>query len=402
MKYLIALLLPFSAHAATYYVGPNGTDGCTNGTEATPWATLEGNNACVAPGDTVLFKTGEYQADTVLNNRILLTGTEAQPITIGVSGRRRSAKIIGPTTISAPSEHLIIQDLSFTRDVLGEDIVSIGASNILLQRNRIRGRAGDYNQDSVGPGDCVKIAGGTFPAENITLRYNRIKHCPQDAIDINGRSNIKIYRNRISDAWFMQIKGGAFNVTVDGNRFKNMRYGVVSGGMDCTGANVYCGAPHLEYLPMDKRYNAKNVQVSNNRFENLLIGQAVDFTGWQKAHIFRNAFINANILNDGILTARAGVSTVFLDDIAQTYCATNPAECSPCTLGNGGACYRVKPKAAGVDITRNVATNSSARAVKVDANTITTADDVCIYGNRLPGTRTLAGVEEAFCTARKE
>ena len=55
----LVLLYPAIAHAATYYVAPNGSD-ANPGTEMQPFATMEKAQATVLAGDTVYFRGGTY------------------------------------------------------------------------------------------------------------------------------------------------------------------------------------------------------------------------------------------------------------------------------------------------------------------------------------------------------
>jgi hypothetical protein len=85
-----ALALPCAAHAATWYVAPNGDDGAAGTLEA-PWKSIAHAQTKVQPGDTVYFRGGRYvytaaiapcasrtaSVDAVLLNR---SGSEGKPI----------------------------------------------------------------------------------------------------------------------------------------------------------------------------------------------------------------------------------------------------------------------------------------------------------------------------------
>ena len=83
---------PLSAHAATYYVAPNGSD--TNagaGTEVAPFASWARAQTAAAPGDTVYFRGGVYRytdattacsSGTAIVNAVVLdkSGASGRPI----------------------------------------------------------------------------------------------------------------------------------------------------------------------------------------------------------------------------------------------------------------------------------------------------------------------------------
>ena len=80
-------LLTRVAEAATYYVAPNGNDS-NNGSQASPWQTLQSAVSRLQPGDTLNVKAGSYKGfvlgwdgpgESVYG---LIAGTAAQRITI--------------------------------------------------------------------------------------------------------------------------------------------------------------------------------------------------------------------------------------------------------------------------------------------------------------------------------
>jgi parallel beta-helix repeat protein len=71
-----ALGLSGSASAATYYVATNGND-TFNGSSFAPWATLQHAVETIAPGDTILVRSGTYAGC-----RIRISGTVSAPKTL--------------------------------------------------------------------------------------------------------------------------------------------------------------------------------------------------------------------------------------------------------------------------------------------------------------------------------
>jgi hypothetical protein len=71
-----ALCLGGNAYAATYYVATNGND-TFNGSSANPWATLQHAVETIAPGDTILVRSGTYAGCRIRNS-----GTSTAPKTL--------------------------------------------------------------------------------------------------------------------------------------------------------------------------------------------------------------------------------------------------------------------------------------------------------------------------------
>ena len=65
-----------TASAATYYVAPNGND-TFNGSSSNPWATLQHAVETIAPGDTILVRSGTYAGCRIRNS-----GTVSAPKTL--------------------------------------------------------------------------------------------------------------------------------------------------------------------------------------------------------------------------------------------------------------------------------------------------------------------------------
>jgi parallel beta-helix repeat protein len=71
-----ALCLAGTASAATYYVATNGND-TFNGSSTNPWATLQHAVETIAPGDTILVRSGTYAGCRIRNS-----GTVSLPKTL--------------------------------------------------------------------------------------------------------------------------------------------------------------------------------------------------------------------------------------------------------------------------------------------------------------------------------
>ena len=75
------LCLGGTASAATYYVAPNGND-TFNGSSLNPWATLQHAVETIAPGDTILVRSGTYAGCRIRNS-----GTVSAPKTLARDDR---------------------------------------------------------------------------------------------------------------------------------------------------------------------------------------------------------------------------------------------------------------------------------------------------------------------------
>ena len=71
-----ALCLAGTASAATYYVATNGND-TFDGSSTNPWATLQHAVETIAPGDTILVRSGTYAGCRIRNS-----GTVSLPKTL--------------------------------------------------------------------------------------------------------------------------------------------------------------------------------------------------------------------------------------------------------------------------------------------------------------------------------
>ncbi len=352
------------ANEREYFFSPTGEDrlDCKAGNRSNPWRSLalQYKQGCIQPGSKVYFKAGIYDSGSdVFRGRINLYGSKDNPIFILAdpkSNKPWPVKFQGDFIISN-AENIIIDGIDFVRGKNKKYALAIGASNITIKNSRIRGLDNSYNQFSPSMGDCIKIAGGSKIVRNIKILKNEIYNCSQDAIDITGRKDILIKDNHIHDAWIMQIKGGAENITYDGNNIHDMRYGITGNGMDCSKNNIYCGSPVLPKLSVNDRYEANNVTIKNNTFRNILMGRVIDFTGWRNVAIQDNLITNGNIISGSVIMARDNVGTVFLDDMAKHYCENKPDGCIKCRLANGSHCWKIKLKAKNISLINNTIEN---------------------------------------------
>jgi hypothetical protein len=89
----LLLLACATAHAADYWVAPDGDDGATGLSTAAPWATLGHAAGVVGPGDTVHVLDGAYQGF-----HLTTSGTPGAPITFVAEGASVEITADNPVT----------------------------------------------------------------------------------------------------------------------------------------------------------------------------------------------------------------------------------------------------------------------------------------------------------------
>lgn len=383
-----SIVLSVSNAQNEFYISENGTDrpDCTLGSRDNPWRSLvfQNENGCIKPGATVYFRPGVYASDSdVFDGRLNVRGAEDNPVTIKaelVSGVKWPVKFLGYFIIS-DAEYVIVDGIDFERKGEKLDVLAIGASHVVIKNCKIHGSKTDYNKLFPSQGDCLKIAGGMKIVEDIKVLNNEIFYCGEDAIDITGRKNILIKNNNIHDSWIIQIKGGAEKIIVENNEIYDMHYGISGNGMDCSNNNIYCGSPALQTLPVKERYEAKNVQIKNNKITNISSGRAIDFSGWKNSSIISNTIMNENIGGEYVISTRNNVGSVFFDDLARNYCQQNPNDCRERKKQSGLICWKIRSKSRNIDISDNYIQTQKSSMIKIEPGSIVNPDTIFIDKN---------------------
>jgi hypothetical protein len=175
-----------TAHAATYYVAPDGDDGASGGAGA-PWATPGPASRRLAPGDTLIIRGGRYQLneypDHILTppsgdagawitirgesgNRPVLAGAENLAMAVNLSGRQyvrlENLEITsdnsalfrdGVVVAGEPAAHLVFKDLYIHHlDEFGLNLQDV--DDLVVEDSRIEycgfGAAGGPDGDEGG------------------------------------------------------------------------------------------------------------------------------------------------------------------------------------------------------------------------------------------------------------
>jgi parallel beta-helix repeat protein len=157
----------------TYYVAPNGSDS-NNGSESSPFQTIQKGADVAQPGDTVLVHGGSYDKFSVPTS-----GTQAQPITFRANPGEQPV-------ISAPGNTAIV--LSGVSFIIVDGLTSNGSGDGII----IQG-AGSGNNHIL---NCeVAFSGGTGIGIQDGAHDNLVKNCRihdnvQDNFNPRGRASM--------------------------------------------------------------------------------------------------------------------------------------------------------------------------------------------------------------------
>lgn len=163
---LFLFLFPTNARAASYYVSTTGDD-ANNGSQSTPWKTIQKAADTMVAGDTVSILPGNYSTERV---KITKSGASGSPITYQAQG--------------------IVTSKGFT----------VTASFI-----NIRGFEISVNTDQLTEGVGIHSTGNNNIIEN-----NKFHDCAWGGINISGNSDRSIVRNNYFyhvSQWGIQVAG---------------------------------------------------------------------------------------------------------------------------------------------------------------------------------------------------
>jgi len=252
--------------AASYYVSTTGND-ANNGSQATPWRTIQKAASTVSAGDTVNVASGTYSESVSFGRG----GASGAPVTF-----------VGPATVSSftvSADYVTVRNFSVTTS--GAPMVQWNGNNGYLsdcQFNAPSVKAIDWegnngvmtNLDFVGlANDCVGISTGgdtisilnskfhdidncdafVFPfGKNITIRGNLMTNC-----DNTGYSSLGIHSDFVQNFAYSST-GWSSNVVVEANRVVN--------------CNVQCFMLNSANTGVPESPNIRNWTIRNNIFAN--------------------------------------------------------------------------------------------------------------------------------------
>ena len=254
-----ALFAPGLAHAATFFVAPNGSDQ-SPGTQERPFATMAKGQAASGPGDTVYFRAGTYRyssstaADGVVLSKsgqsgrpILYAAYEAEKPVFDFAGMTARARITGirvsasyihlrgleikgvPQRINTANESWGVYNLGNNNKYEQLDIHHIAGPGLFIgngSNNLVLNCDSHDNYDPLskaGPGENADGFGCHGNGTNNVFRGCRAWWNTDDGYDFISAKGVCIVES--SWAFYNGYMPGTFNAKRNGNGFKAGGYG---------------------------------------------------------------------------------------------------------------------------------------------------------------------------------
>lgn len=338
-------LLPLSAQATTYYVATTGNN-ANDGSEATPFLTIDKCSRLLVAGDTCLVRGGTYTesggvrilaSGTATNpirlaaypgenpiisfpaqtssNRILITHTSGDNVAMGYITVEGFEITGGWDGIKFTSMHNSIIRNNKIHDGFASGILGIGGHHNLFEKNIIYHQGDFATCTAGGTAACTQQHGMYLHGDSYTIRNNVFYDNIGSGIQQNGSSSSTYSASRHPSAEF----AGASNWIIESNTFAYQ-------------AN---GAGLIVWSTL-----ASNSRVENNIFyENRVAGtssQAIFFTG--------NSMSGVSIKNNHAYASGSG-GTAFIGALSsspvtegvQYTQSGNVTNVSPPAFVNGGS-----------------------------------------------------------------
>lgn len=224
--------------AAEYHVAPGGSDEA-DGSEGSPWATLQHAADSAAPGDDVVVSAGEYAGFT-----LTASGTAAAPIRFAGQGRDSVVNVEGAEGDGIRLEgasHVAVVGFSVSGPS-GAGIRAIGGTGVRIEENRIDGCGGpgvalQATRDARLANNVVWGTGG----HGILLRASAGSPAPSGNVVVNNTVHVTA-----ADAWCAWLEPGGVSGMENNRFFNNVFMADVGGagaiGFDGTAEPGYSGA----------------------------------------------------------------------------------------------------------------------------------------------------------------
>lgn len=270
--FILLISFPVSSFAATYYVAATGSSNSNNGSEGSPWATIQYAVDQVSAGDSIVVENGSYDPFHVTThgtnaNRIVVQARNRQAVTINGSesygGRYAGIHITSDyVTIDgfrviatgSPSSERGIR-LSGTDGDIREGvtisnnyvsnagwtgITTSFANNVVVEYNEVTGSVGQHGIYVANSGDNPIIRGNYIHNNNQAgLHMNGDQYSGGDGLISNAIVENNVIYNNCTGAWSSAINlDGVANSIIRNNlMFDNPCQGISNFRIDGSSAS---------------------------------------------------------------------------------------------------------------------------------------------------------------------
>jgi hypothetical protein len=239
-------------YARTLYVAPGGSDG-NDGSEGSPFATINRGIDAATPGTRVLVRAGTYGPFSIDG----LQGTEGQPIAIVGEGTV-TVEARGEPVVFGGSDpaYVVIDNFTLAGSMVHGLNIDDGGSYDSPAHHIVLRRITIPSAGSGGNNDCMKMSG----VDDFWILDSDVQGCNRgEIIDMVGCHRGVIARNHFHDTVQsgVQTKGGSTDVLIQGNLFTDIPGRAVNAGGGT-------GAPY--YRPADSPVEAARIRVIGNVF----------------------------------------------------------------------------------------------------------------------------------------
>lgn len=290
-----------AAHAATYYVATTGNNS-NPGTESQPWLTVAYAVSTMVAGDTTYVRGGTYNEGSILFGR---SGRQSAPIRllnypnespiiqfidpnsssnrIEIKNARRFNRAIGWITIEGFEirngyegiKYYNLHDSTirrnWIRDNLGQGILGVGGTRVLIDRNIIS-HNGDFSLCASTPSACNKEHGIYANGSAIVVTNNLIYDNLSYGITLNGSSTSAYDPAKFAGPEF----ANSYDWVIANNTFayNNYRAGIVVWGGTCDNTrienNIFyentARARFAQGIDFTSAGRSTGIQIRNNHF----------------------------------------------------------------------------------------------------------------------------------------
>lgn len=253
--FIIFFVAPFSVSANIYYVSPSGLD-TNNGSQSSPWKTVQKAADMVSAGDIVNVLDGDYSEKITINR----SGSIDMPIIFQAQG---SVKTKGFSVGGVnPADYITIKNFRIENSI-GKGIEVFG-KGCVIENNYIY-----YSSDGgillrTSSGDLMRTA-------DCVVKNNRLERNAQFGIDVRGRNHliegneiwdtIQHHPNRVPSPTWADADGIHFHGS--GHTFKNNYiHDIKYDGVSVINAHIDCFQT-FDSLPYQEK--ATNIIFEKNR-----------------------------------------------------------------------------------------------------------------------------------------